>query len=380
MQVGAPRRRRRCRSVLLDAAQGGDGLCERDVHAPTRSMRSLPIALELDRCYLLPPRVFAGGRSVQLRLAPTRNNQRSASQLGRRIRVRGYTGGDRGHSSAGRAPAWHAGGRGFDPRRLHWIGASPAIADGQVRPWPGSHPKDQSSRCPRAGDASQRMGSAARQLREESDGMGLQRGSAPHWTPGGDPGGTNMRARDRQKKFQAAGGLASVTVDNSTNADTSFLRSRRGRPARSSSPQTEIDQSAGAHVALTVAGINGGSTVCDPVLPGVKIHFDSIPSSRSALRHRPREVAAVKPSTRKGPRDEALPEAETAQTRTAAPPDCRLQLLRNAGAGPRTPARPIPRRSSCSGSLRGRMLSACQAPAYSRRKHGSPSRASKGRP
>jgi hypothetical protein len=32
--------------------------------------------LELDRCYLLPPEIFAGRTAVQLRLAPTRNNQR----------------------------------------------------------------------------------------------------------------------------------------------------------------------------------------------------------------------------------------------------------------------------------------------------------------
>jgi hypothetical protein len=33
-------------------------------------------SFDLDRCYLLPFELFAGRRAIQLRLAPTKNNQR----------------------------------------------------------------------------------------------------------------------------------------------------------------------------------------------------------------------------------------------------------------------------------------------------------------
>ncbi len=36
---------------------------------------------ELDRCFLLPPSIFAGKHAVQLRLAPTRNNQQAYINL-----------------------------------------------------------------------------------------------------------------------------------------------------------------------------------------------------------------------------------------------------------------------------------------------------------
>ena len=74
---------------------------------------------ELDRCFLIPScaRRRAGGRLASADTDP----QQSASQgpLGRGLRVRRYTSSSRAHSSAGRAPAWHAGGRRFEPDWVH---------------------------------------------------------------------------------------------------------------------------------------------------------------------------------------------------------------------------------------------------------------------
>lgn len=70
-------------------------------------------------CYLLPADLSVERSMVQLRLCPTRNNQsvgiRWASDFVFAARLSGLRGG----SSAGRAPAWHAGGQGFDPPPLH---------------------------------------------------------------------------------------------------------------------------------------------------------------------------------------------------------------------------------------------------------------------
>ena len=74
---------------------------------------------ELDRCFLLPMTQFGTRTYVQLRLAPSKNNQRARINWGCRLRVRGYTEAPRGRSSAGRAFGWHPKGQGFDPPRLH---------------------------------------------------------------------------------------------------------------------------------------------------------------------------------------------------------------------------------------------------------------------
>ncbi|SRR6266511_2181684 len=75
-------------------------------------------SLELDRSYLISPCVFSGRPSIQLRLPPARNNQRRginwAEDFDFAATIRSW-----GHSSVGRASAWHAEGHGFEPRWLH---------------------------------------------------------------------------------------------------------------------------------------------------------------------------------------------------------------------------------------------------------------------
>jgi hypothetical protein len=67
----------------------------------------------LDRCYLLPQTLFVGRRAVQLRLKPTRNGQRSCINLAADYEFDGAV------AQLARAPAWHAGGRGFESPQLH---------------------------------------------------------------------------------------------------------------------------------------------------------------------------------------------------------------------------------------------------------------------
>ena len=65
------------------------------------------------RVYLLPMDLIAGRNQIFLRLAPPKNGQRACL----------YWATDRDLSGAlaqlGRAPAWHAGGRGFESHQLH---------------------------------------------------------------------------------------------------------------------------------------------------------------------------------------------------------------------------------------------------------------------
>ena len=76
--------------------------------------------VELGKCYFFRFEDWGGHTAIQLRLRPSKNKPAERNQLGRGVRVRRYTGGRTGgRSSAGRAPAWHAGGHGFEPRRLH---------------------------------------------------------------------------------------------------------------------------------------------------------------------------------------------------------------------------------------------------------------------
>jgi hypothetical protein len=74
--------------------------------------------------YLLQPDILR--RALGAAVAPDSRQEQPAfaSQLGCRLRVRGYTFSARGHSSAGRAPAWHAGGRRFEPGWLHFVAAA----------------------------------------------------------------------------------------------------------------------------------------------------------------------------------------------------------------------------------------------------------------
>jgi PD-(D/E)XK endonuclease len=76
---------------------------------------------DLDRCYLLPQSLFVGKRAVQLRLQPPKNGQRSCINLAEDYEFDGAV------AQLARAPAWHAGGRGFESPQLH---SEPPIAIG----------------------------------------------------------------------------------------------------------------------------------------------------------------------------------------------------------------------------------------------------------
>jgi prevent-host-death family protein len=68
---------------------------------------------DLDRCYLLPVSLFDGMRGLSLRVAATRNGQRASLHWARDHELPGAV------AQLGRAPAWHAGGRGFESHQLH---------------------------------------------------------------------------------------------------------------------------------------------------------------------------------------------------------------------------------------------------------------------
>jgi PD-(D/E)XK endonuclease len=75
---------------------------------------------DIDRCYFLPLEAF-GARSHSAAVGTDQEQPAASDQLGQGLRIRGYTGATWGRSSAGRAPARHAGGHGFESRRLHSI-------------------------------------------------------------------------------------------------------------------------------------------------------------------------------------------------------------------------------------------------------------------
>jgi antitoxin (DNA-binding transcriptional repressor) of toxin-antitoxin stability system len=74
---------------------------------------------ELDRCFLLPLSVAAGKHAVQLRLTPPLNGQRACINLADDFEFEGAV------AQLARAPAWHAGGRGFESLQLHSSESSP---------------------------------------------------------------------------------------------------------------------------------------------------------------------------------------------------------------------------------------------------------------
>lgn len=67
---------------------------------------------QLDRCYLIPMSEIAGRSAVHLRVAPARNNQVGAVNMASAYELGAV-------AQLGRAPAWHAGGRGFESHQLH---------------------------------------------------------------------------------------------------------------------------------------------------------------------------------------------------------------------------------------------------------------------
>ena len=68
---------------------------------------------ELDRCYLLPQSLFVDKREVRLRLCDAKNGQRSCINLAEQYEFDGAV------AQLARAPAWHAGGQGFESPQLH---------------------------------------------------------------------------------------------------------------------------------------------------------------------------------------------------------------------------------------------------------------------
>jgi prevent-host-death family protein len=70
-------------------------------------------AHDLDECYLLPAELACDRRALQLRLEPPKNGQRAGINLASDYEFDGAV------AQLARAPAWHAGGRGFESPQLH---------------------------------------------------------------------------------------------------------------------------------------------------------------------------------------------------------------------------------------------------------------------
>ena len=68
---------------------------------------------DLDRCYLLPSTLVAGRRGIQLRVTPTKNGQRACLNHAVDFELAGAV------AQLDRAPAWQAGGQGFESPQLH---------------------------------------------------------------------------------------------------------------------------------------------------------------------------------------------------------------------------------------------------------------------
>ncbi len=77
---------------------------------------------DLDRCFLLPAQQLANTTSLHLRLTPPRNGQQSCINLAGDFEFNGAV------AQLARAPAWHAGGRGFESPQLHSPAAPPDVA------------------------------------------------------------------------------------------------------------------------------------------------------------------------------------------------------------------------------------------------------------
>jgi hypothetical protein len=68
---------------------------------------------ELDRCFLLPPSIFAGRSEVRLRLTPSRNNQQACINLADEYDFDGAV------AQLARAFGWQPKGQGFESPQLH---------------------------------------------------------------------------------------------------------------------------------------------------------------------------------------------------------------------------------------------------------------------
>ena len=76
---------------------------------------------DLDRAYLLPAHLVVRRRGIHLRLDPARNGQRACINLASDFEFDGAV------AQLARAPAWHAGGRGFESPQLHSSPTGPTI-------------------------------------------------------------------------------------------------------------------------------------------------------------------------------------------------------------------------------------------------------------
>jgi hypothetical protein len=74
---------------------------------------------ELDRCFVLPPSIFAGKHQVQLRLRPSRNHQRACINLADDYDFDGAV------AQLARAFGWQPKGQGFESPQLHSPATSP---------------------------------------------------------------------------------------------------------------------------------------------------------------------------------------------------------------------------------------------------------------
>ncbi len=125
VQMGAARRRRGLRALLL-GAPNSHRLCSDERRCTVRRlMRSRHIAPELDSCYFFRWASSTVETMFLLRVRPTRNNQGRgvnwAESYGSRLdwsRVGAV-------AQLGERQPWHGGGHGFDPRRLHLRPAAP---------------------------------------------------------------------------------------------------------------------------------------------------------------------------------------------------------------------------------------------------------------
>ncbi len=108
------------------ASRRGGVICVRAVtnrRGPNGFVRTLYTAEEIDavaaycadtdRCYLLPIAEIEGRSQIHLRLAPTKNAQRACLNWAADYELAGAV------AQLEVAPAWHAGGRGFESHQLH---------------------------------------------------------------------------------------------------------------------------------------------------------------------------------------------------------------------------------------------------------------------
>ena len=100
------------------ARRNRDGLIRR-IYAPGEIDAFAAYCPATERCYFLPCEVFGSPTQIQLLLRPCKNNQRNRVNWQRTSSSPLNWADPRGHSSVGRASAWHAEGRRFEPGWLH---------------------------------------------------------------------------------------------------------------------------------------------------------------------------------------------------------------------------------------------------------------------